>query len=150
MLDLGWVELAVVGVIALLVVGPKDLPKVLRTLGQWARRLRGLAREFQGHVDDMIRESDLDDLRDGVNTVRGRNLGRTLNKMVDPDGSVTRDLDEIDRRARQTGPAAPSGGRGGGGRGTVLDHGTDDPTGPADAPGPHAPGTPNPKSKAED
>lgn len=131
MLDLGWVELAVVAVIALLVIGPKDLPKVLRTLGQWTRRLRSLARDFQGHVDDMIRDSELEDLRDGVNTVRGRNLGKTLNKMVDPDGSLAKDLDEVEQRARQAAPAGRDGGQGAGGRGTVLDHGAEDPTGPA-------------------
>jgi len=125
MLDLGWTELAVVAVIALLVIGPKDLPKVLRTMGQWTRRLRSLAREFQGHVDDMIRESELDELRDSVNTVRGRNLGKTINKMVDPDGRMTEDLNEIDRKARAIGT------KGGGGRGTVLNHGSGDPTGPS-------------------
>ncbi len=132
MLDLGWIELAVVAVIALMVIGPKDLPKVLRTLGQWTRRLRSLARDFQGHVDDMIRESELEDLRDGVNTVRGRNLGKTLNKMVDPDGSLAKDLDEVERRARQAPTAAAKdSSQGAGGRGTVLDHGAEDPTGPA-------------------
>ena len=136
MLDLGWIELAVVAVIALLVIGPKDLPKVLRTLGQWTRRLRSVARDFQGHVDDMIRESDLEDLRDGVNTVRGRNLGKTLNKMVDPDGRVSKELDEVERRARQAGATARDSGTGPGGRGTVLDHGTEDPTGTPTGPAP--------------
>jgi len=135
MFDLGWTELGVVAVIALLVIGPKDLPKVLRTMGQWARRLRSLAREFQGHVDDMIRESDLEDLRDGVNSVRGRNLGKTLNKMVDPDGKMAAELNDVDRQARRVGArdggTRDGGTRGGGGRGTVLDHGDGDPTGPA-------------------
>jgi sec-independent protein translocase protein TatB len=101
MFDFGWTELAVIGIVALLIIGPKDLPKVLRTLGQWSRRLRGLAREFQGHVDDVIREAELEDVRDGVNKVRRKNIGQSINKMVDPDGRVARELDEVDRAARR-------------------------------------------------
>ena len=67
MLDIGWAELAVVAVIALVVVGPKDLPRVLRTVGGWARKARAMAREFQGTLDDMVRESDLDEVGKEVN-----------------------------------------------------------------------------------
>ncbi|WP_299442880.1 Sec-independent protein translocase protein TatB [uncultured Rhodospira sp.] len=100
MFDFGWTELAVIGVVALLIIGPKDLPKVLRTMGQWSRRLRSLAREFQGHVDDVIREAELEDVRDGVNKVRRTNVGQSLNKLVDPDGRVARELDDVERSAR--------------------------------------------------
>jgi sec-independent protein translocase protein TatB len=127
MLDFGWTELAIIAVIALMVIGPKDLPKVLRTMGQWTRRLRGLAREFQGHIDDVIRESDLEDVRDGVNKVRRTNIGSAVNKMVDPDGRVAKEMGDIDRKARAAGTnpkASPD-----------LDHeGAGDPTGPETKP----------------
>ncbi len=64
MLDLGWSELLIIGVVALIVVGPKDLPKMLRTLGQYAGRAKGIAREFQRSMDDAARQADIEELRD--------------------------------------------------------------------------------------
>lgn len=64
MLDLGWSELLVIGVVALIVVGPKDLPRMLRTLGQYAGRARGIAREFQRSMDEAARQADIDELKD--------------------------------------------------------------------------------------
>ncbi|MQX35573.1 Sec-independent protein translocase protein TatB [Roseospira navarrensis] len=137
MLDLGWTELAIVAVIALMVIGPKDLPKVLRTLGQWTRRLRGLAREFQGHIDEVIRDAELDDVRDGIKKARRTNIGSSINKMVDPDGTVTRELNDIGRR--------PGGGRTGETRKQTLDYdGAGDPTGPAPDSAPQAAPDPAP------
>ena len=63
MFDIGWGELLVIAVVALVVIGPKDLPYALRTLGQWASKARALAREFQNHVDDLIRESEVSDMK---------------------------------------------------------------------------------------
>ena len=59
MLDFAWSELMVIGVVTLVVVGPKDLPFVLRTAGRWMGKARAMAREFQNNVDDMIREAEL-------------------------------------------------------------------------------------------
>jgi sec-independent protein translocase protein TatB len=64
MFDLGWSELLVIGVVALIVVGPKDLPRMLRTLGQYAGRARGIAREFQRSMDEAARQADIDELKD--------------------------------------------------------------------------------------
>jgi sec-independent protein translocase protein TatB len=63
MFDIGWSELLVIGVVTLLVVGPRDLPQMLKTLGVWTGRARAMAREFQSGVNDMIRESELDQIR---------------------------------------------------------------------------------------
>lgn len=62
MLDIGWSELLLVGVLALLVVGPKELPRLMRTVGHWLSKARGLAREFQRGMDDVAREADLKEL----------------------------------------------------------------------------------------
>ncbi|MFO7855255.1 MAG: Sec-independent protein translocase protein TatB, partial [Paracoccaceae bacterium] len=64
MFDIGWTELLVLGAIALIVVGPKDLPGLLRTLGQTAGKARRMAREFQNSMEDAAREADVSELRD--------------------------------------------------------------------------------------
>ncbi len=55
-------ELIIIAVVALVVIGPKDLPRVMRTIGQWVGRARGMARHFRAGVDTMIRESELEDM----------------------------------------------------------------------------------------
>lgn len=55
-------ELLVVAVIALMVIGPKDLPRMLRTLGEWVGRARGMARHFRSGIDGMIREAELEEM----------------------------------------------------------------------------------------
>ena len=63
MLDIGWSELLVIGVVALIVVGPKDLPKLFRSLGQWVGKARGMARDFQRAMNDAADESGMSDIK---------------------------------------------------------------------------------------
>ena len=63
MFDIGWDELVLIGLVALIVIGPKDLPVVLRTLGKWVAKARNLAGEFRSHVDEMLREAQVDDIK---------------------------------------------------------------------------------------
>lgn len=62
MLDFNLSEMAVVAVIALLVIGPKDLPKAMRVVGQWVARARGVARQFRAGFDTMVREAELEEM----------------------------------------------------------------------------------------
>jgi sec-independent protein translocase protein TatB len=62
MFDVAPSELMLVAVVALLVIGPKDLPRVLRTVGQWVGKARGVARQFRSGFDDMVREAELAEL----------------------------------------------------------------------------------------
>ena len=63
MLDIGWTEILIIAVIALFVVGPKDIPKALRTVGVWVGKLRSLSREFQSTVEDAVRDTELDEVK---------------------------------------------------------------------------------------
>lgn len=56
-------ELLVIAVVALVVIGPKELPALLRTWGKWMSQMRGMASEFRGHVDEMVRQSELDEVK---------------------------------------------------------------------------------------
>ncbi len=75
MFDIGWGELLVIGVVALIVIGPKELPGVLRALGQWTGKLRRMASDFQGQFQEAIREAEMTDLKKEVDqlsdTARG-------------------------------------------------------------------------------
>ena len=62
MFDIGYTELLVIAIVALVVIGPKDLPRVMRTVGQWVGRARGMARHFRSGVDTMMREAELEEM----------------------------------------------------------------------------------------
>lgn len=68
--EVGGLEYLVIAVVALIVVGPKDLPKMLHKLGQFVGKLRGMAAEFRASFDEMARQSELDDLRKEVEAMR--------------------------------------------------------------------------------
>lgn len=112
MFDIGWSELAIIAVVALIVIGPKDLPKALHTVGKYVAKARKLAREFQNNVDDMVRQAELDDLRKQVEQARNFNLSQELEKTIDPKGEVNEALKLEDYASPATGtavagPAAP-------------------------------------------
>jgi len=105
MLDIGWSEIAVIVVVALIVIGPKDLPKVLKTVGIWVRKARMLTRDFQNSVDEMIREADMEDVRRQATELRNINIGREVEKTIDPSGSLRDAFDpNITSRSRADGP----------------------------------------------
>ncbi|MDP1964843.1 MAG: Sec-independent protein translocase protein TatB [Reyranella sp.] len=67
-------ELLVIAIVALVVIGPKELPNLLRSWGKWMAKMRGMASEFRGHVDEMVRQSDLDDVKKQFDAVPGLDL----------------------------------------------------------------------------
>ncbi|MGH1589193.1 Sec-independent protein translocase protein TatB [Methylobacterium phyllosphaerae] len=81
MLDMSWGEVMLIGGVALIVIGPKDLPKALRTVGQITSKLRRMAGEFQMQFNEAIREAELDDVRREVDGIRNtvRTAGSTFN-----------------------------------------------------------------------
>jgi len=94
MLDIGWQELFIIAILAIIVVGPKDLPRALKTVMQYVKKARGLAREFQNGVDEMVREADLDDLKkDLVKIGDSKGLENTIRETVDPTGDLSKEMD---------------------------------------------------------
>src|SRR3979411_2838319 len=89
MFDIGWSEFLVIAVVALIAIGPKELPGVLRTVGQWMGKARKMAAEFQGQFQEAMREAEMADLKKSFDEVReaatgftGGNLMTSLEKDV--------------------------------------------------------------------
>jgi sec-independent protein translocase protein TatB len=100
MLDIGWTEMLVIAVLALIVIGPKDLPGALRTVGQWVRKARSLAREFQSGIDEMVREAELDEARKTLESTRRSNIAKTIKDNVDPEGELSAEAKSVEETAR--------------------------------------------------
>jgi len=94
--------MAVVALIALVIIGPKDLPKVMRSAAHWARKARGLAREFQSGVDDMIREADMEDARKVVDSARSLDVRKAIGDAVDPTGDLRDEARDLEKTAQDT------------------------------------------------
>jgi sec-independent protein translocase protein TatB len=90
MFDIGWSEMAVIMLVALIVIGPKDLPRLARTLGQWVAKGRGMAREFQRSLEDMAREAELDDVKREIEKVGRIDVKKSIEKTIDPTGDLGR------------------------------------------------------------
>src|SRR3984957_16573811 len=111
MFDIGWSEIAVIAVVALIAIGPKELPGVLRMVGQWMGKARKMASEFQGQFQEAMREAEMADLKKSFDEVkeaatgfRGGNIMTSLQKDV---GEALR-IDDIDKpAARVDTPATP-------------------------------------------
>lgn len=102
MFDIGWQELFVIAVLALIVVGPKDLPKAIRTITTWVRKARMMARDFQSGVNEMVREAELDDIKDQL--TKPHDLKKAFTDTVDPDGAMSKGLNLDEKSAKKPGP----------------------------------------------
>lgn len=90
--DIGWFELLVVVGLAIIVVGPKDLPRLMRTMGRWAGKAQKMAMEFRHSFDDMVRETELDDLRAQVDELKKSNPLADIEEALDP----SKELGDLD------------------------------------------------------
>jgi sec-independent protein translocase protein TatB len=107
MFDFAWSEIAVIAVVALVVIGPKDLPKVLRTVGTWVGKARAIAREFQSSLDQMIREAELEEVRQQVEQAAKVDMSEAIERTIDPAGDFKRNLAEPASELTPP-PAAPA------------------------------------------
>lgn len=96
MLDIGWNELLIIALLTILVVGPKELPHVLRTVMQMVRKVRAMAGEFQSGIDDLAREAELDDLKSDIKKTASSDIVGDLEREIDPTGEVTSSMREIE------------------------------------------------------
>ncbi|MGX0962856.1 sec-independent protein translocase protein TatB [Bradyrhizobium japonicum] len=111
MFDIGWSELVLIGVVALVAIGPKELPGVLRMVGQWMGKARKMAAEFQGQFQEAMREAEMADLKKSFDEVKeaasgfaGNNLMTSLQKDV----SDALRVDALDKPAETTAVEATS------------------------------------------
>jgi sec-independent protein translocase protein TatB len=88
MFDFAWSEIVLIGVVALIAIGPKDLPVAMKAVAGVVKKARRMAGEFQTHVDEMVREADLDDVRKQFNEIRNFDVKGTIERAVDADGTL--------------------------------------------------------------
>jgi sec-independent protein translocase protein TatB len=100
MLDFSWSHILIVLIVALVVVGPKDLPRLMRLVGQWTAKARAMAGQFRKSFDDMARESELDELRKEISAMR------TERPLAGLDGDLKRSILPDDMKSA-TAAAAP-------------------------------------------
>ena len=88
MFDLSWSHIAILVVVALLVLGPKELPNAIRTGAQLLRSMRKLAGEFRSGMDDLLREAELDETRRAIQQAMSEGVENTIAQSVDPTGEI--------------------------------------------------------------
>jgi sec-independent protein translocase protein TatB len=102
MFDIGWSELVVIAVVALIAIGPKELPGVLRMVGQWMGKARKMAAEFQGQFQEAMREAEMADLKKSFDEVKEAATGFTggnIMSSLQKDVSESLRIDDLDKPA---------------------------------------------------
>ncbi len=99
MFDIGWSELVVIGVVALIAIGPKELPGVLRMVGQWIGKARRMASEFQGQFNEAMREAEMADIKKQFDDVSAAAKDMSPTNLLT---SISKDVEDL-REARSTG-----------------------------------------------
>ena len=92
MLEVGWSELLVIAIILIVVVGPKDLPPMMRTFGRMMGRVRTMANEFRGQFDEAMREAELDDVRKDLGEINKYNPASTIRDAMNPIRQLGQDI----------------------------------------------------------
>ena len=104
MFDIGWSELLLIAAVAFIVVGPKELPVLLRTVGRYVGIIRGHALKFRAQIDEAIKDTELEELRDEMTDLRDEVTGT----MRETSAAVGRDMDEAKRGLETAGREKPN------------------------------------------
>ena len=107
MFDLGWGELLVVGAVALVVLGPKELPNALRTITNLTKSARRLAGEFQSGINEIVREAELEDARKVAQSMTKGSISQAIEKAVDPTGEMKSSVSSLEKDVKQISPVGP-------------------------------------------
>lgn len=107
MFDIGWGELVVIGVVALIAIGPKELPGVLRTAGQWMGKMRRMANEFQGQFQEAMREAEVADLKKQFDDVKDA-AGNLTKQIENPLDSTRKSIEGVFEDKPATPPETPA------------------------------------------
>jgi len=107
MFGFSWAEIGLIMAVALIAIGPKDLPVAIRTVTGMMKKARGMAAEFQGHVDEMMREANLAEVKTEINKLRKFDFKSAVEKQIDPDGSLKAEL-SFDPMRPQPAAATPA------------------------------------------
>ena len=86
MFEIGWSEILVIAVVAIVVIGPKDLPRVMRTVGQWTGKMKRMGREFQNQFNEALREAELEGVRKDIADIMA----------TDPLGDVKKEMEKVE------------------------------------------------------
>ena len=108
MFEIGWTEMLVIAVVMIVVVGPKDLPKMLRTFGKTAAKLRSMAGDFQKQFNEALKEAELDDVKKSVDSLRSMNPATQIKKQLNPFEKAAADVRAGVDAAMKPKPAAPA------------------------------------------
>jgi sec-independent protein translocase protein TatB len=106
MFDIGWSELVVIGVVALIAIGPKELPGVLRTVGQYMGKVRRMASEFQSQFQEAMREAEMADIKKSVDEITGAATKQFSD--FDPIGTVRKEIESLSSDPFKDGAPTPS------------------------------------------
>ena len=102
MFDFAWSEIALIGIVALVAIGPKDLPVAIKAVAALIKKARRMASEFQVHVDEMVREADLQDVRKEFNDLRRMDIKGRILSAVDSDGTIRKTMTDNPMAASTT------------------------------------------------
>ena len=109
MFDLGWSELLVVGAVALVVLGPKELPNALRTISNLTKAARKLAGEFQSGVNEIVREAELEDARKAAQSISKGSISKAIENAVDPTGELKSSVTGLEKELKDVKQISPVG-----------------------------------------
>src|SRR5438094_684229 len=109
MFDISWSELLVIAVVAIVVIGPKDLPRVLRSLGRWTGQVKRMARDFQNQFNEALREAELDTIKKDVEDLGKIDpVGDVRNEMAKTNAEIMTELKKTATDPVAVAPAAPA------------------------------------------
>lgn len=111
MFEIGWTEMLVIAIVMIVVVGPKDLPKMLRAFGRTTAKVRSMAGDFQRQFNEALKEAELDDVKKSVDSLKGLNPAAEIRKQLNPFEKAAADVKaglDAAARPKPVEPAAAS------------------------------------------